>query len=794
MGSFRKRLLVLIIGLVIVTQTVTLAAVLISMRRTVEARAAEQLRSGGALAEHLIGFRASQLANGVAVLAADFGFREAVASGHTPTILSAANNNAQRIGADMVLLLDTRGRVLASTVPAAAAPGDSLTELLEDAPAARDQPNFRVFGAHAYQWFVTPVRAPDTIAWVAMGFLADDALAARIRDLVGSQVAIVTHGSGGATRVVSTLPAAVVSNGAALPTASDVPQTTLLAAADYLSFARRLNGRGDAVDVILLKPLQDVLAPYRDLRDAMLLIDGLALLVAAATGAVLGRSATRPIGELVRAAQRIQHGQYETAVEVSGGDEFRSLAATFNTMQSNIATREADITYQAYHDPLTQLPNRALVKRRLEDLLSGGEHERCSSAALLLIELSNLRDINASLGLQVGDEVLREAGRRLQQTIAANDVLARLGETQFLVVVPGCSAERSMLYAEQLAAVIRTGFHLAGVSLDLRLACGVCLFPAHGKGVDELLQRAQVSLEDAAEARAGVALYRLGRDEQHRRRLALITDLRRAIDNDDLTLVYQPKVAMASRSVKSLEALVRWTHPQLGPVSPAEFVPLAESTGGSRHLTNWVLGAAIRQMGEWRRLGLELDLAVNLSAPDILDPDLSHEILELLRQYRVESTALLLEITESAVMQDPQAAARNMQLLRIAGVRFSIDDFGTGHSSLSQLSVLPVDELKIDRSFISSMGTGTVTIVTSTIELGHSMGLKVVAEGVEEPAAWNLLRGLGCDFAQGYLISPPMPSAKVPAFVRQANRLLPDSDSTLSQMQALDVLAGRSGS
>jgi diguanylate cyclase (GGDEF)-like protein len=795
MGSFRKRLLVLIIGLVIVTQTVTLAAVLISTRRTVEARAAEQLRSGGMLAEHLIGFRAGQLANGVAVLAADFGFREAVASGHTPTILSAARNNAQRIGADMVLLLDTHGRVLASTVPAAAAAGDSLASLLEDASAARDQPNFLVLGAQAYQWFVAPVRTPETIAWVAMGFLVDEALAERIRDLVGAEVAIVTHASLGGTRIASTLPAATISNGAAaLPAASEIPHTTHLAAADYLSFARRLNGRGDAADVILLKPLRDVLTPYRELRDAMLLIDGLALLVAAVIGAVLGRSATRPIGELVRAAQRIQRGHYDTAVDVSGGDEFRSLAATFNTMQSNIASREADISYQAYHDPLTQLPNRALVKRRLEDLIARGEHEHRSSAALLLIELSNLRDINASLGLQVGDEVLREAARRLQQTIAADDTLSRLGETQFLVVVPGCSAERSMVYAEQLAAVIRTGFHLAGVSLDLRLACGVCLFPAHGKSADELLQRAQVSLEDAAEARAGVALYRPGRDEQHRRRLTLITDLRRAIDQDDLTLVYQPKVAMASRSVKSLEALVRWTHPQLGPVAPAEFVPLAESTGGSRHLTNWVLAAAIRQMGEWRRLGLELDLAVNLSAPDILDPDLGDEILKLLRRYRVESTALLLEITESAVMRDPRSAARNMQLLRIAGARFSIDDFGTGHSSLSQLSVLPVDELKIDRSFISSVGTGAVAIVTSTIELGHSMGLKVVAEGVEEPAAWNLLRRLGCDFAQGYLISPPMPSAEVPAFVRQANRLLPDSDSTLSQMQALDVLAGRSGS
>src|SRR5947209_44654 len=522
MGSFRKRLLVLIIGLSVVTQTVTLAAVLIGTRRTVEARAAEQLRSGGSLAEQLIGFRAGQLANGVAVLAADFGFREAVASGDAPTILSAARNNAQRIGADVVLLLDTHGRVLASTAPSAAGGAGALASLLEDVPSERDPALFRVLVENSYQFFLAPVRTPEIIAWVAMGFVADDSLAQRVRDLVGAQVAIVTHGDGGTLLVASTLPPterrAAFNAALSLPAAGADPaqpggwsRIARLGETENLSYARRLEGRGDPVDLILLKPLQDVLAPYRDLRDRMLLIGG---------------SAREP------------------------------------------------------------------------------------GAALLLIELRNLRDINASLGHQVGDEVLREAARRLKHNTAAHDTVARLGETQFLVLAPGCSAERALLYAEQLLAVVRSGFHLAGVSLDLRLACGVCLFPAHGASADELLQRVQVALEDADEARARVVMYRPGRDAEHRRRLTLITDLGGAIEQDRLTLVYQPKVTMATRWVKSLEALVRWTHPELGPVSPGEFVPLAESTGGSRRLTNRVLAAAIRQMGEWRRMGLELDLAV----------------------------------------------------------------------------------------------------------------------------------------------------------------------------------------
>jgi diguanylate cyclase (GGDEF)-like protein len=794
MGSFRKRLLVLIIGLVIVTQTVTLAAVLASTAHNVEARAAEQLRSGGSFVQQLIRFRAGQLANGVAVLAADFGFREAVASGDGPTILSAARNNAQRIGADVVLLLDTQGNLVTSTAPEVGNSHVPLANLLRDTHGPRDQPSFMVFGRRPYQLFLAPVKTPETIAWVAMGFVVDDSLAQRIRDLAGAQVVLVSRGRDGVVPVASTLPAARQTlTSVVLPEAagSNAPQVVKIAGTEYLGFAQRLDARGDPVDVTLLKPMDEVLTPYRDVRDALLIIDGIALALAAAIGTLLGRSATRPIGELVLAARRIQQGHYEIAVEVSGGDEFRSLAATFNAMQRNIAEREADITHHVYHDSLTRLPNRAMAERQLEELV--GAVERPNFFALILIDLRNVHDINASLGHHMGDEVLQEAARRLRQNAHSADTVARLGEAQFLIIARDCRSERAPLYADQLTGVVRTGFHLSGISLDLHVACGVCVYPDHGDSAATLLRRAQMALEDSTDVPTRASVYRSGSDEEHRRRLTLITDLRGAIDRDGLSLVFQPKVTMATRSVKSLEALVRWTHPQLGPISPAEFVPLAESTGGSRRLTSWVLKAAIGQMGQWRESGLDIDVAVNLSAPDILDPDLGDEILYLLRTRRVEPTQLLLEITESAVMRDPHLAARNMQLLRVAGIRFSIDDFGTGHSSLSQLNMLPVDELKIDRSFITHarLGSDAATIVTSTIELGHRMNLDVVAEGVEEPEAWNLLRQLGCDFAQGYLISRPLVPADVPAFVRQANQLLPASDSTVLQIRALDQLTAR---
>ena len=796
MGSFRKRLLVLIIGLVVVTQTVTLAAVLASTAHTVRTRAAEQLRSAGSFATQLIQFRAGQLANGVGVLAADFGFREAVASGDGPTIISAATNNAGRIGADLVLVVDTRGKVLAATGAPGAQYDLPLKRLLSDGGGQRDEPVFAVLGGQPYQFFVAPVRTPDTIAWVAMGFVVNGQLAKKMRDLVGADVTLIAHGADGSPQIASTVSDRERMSALSRWTPDDhtTSDTEVIRTntTEYLSYGRRVLGRGDPVDIIVQKSMRDVLAPYRDVRDALLLIDGLGLALAAVIGTLMGRSATRPIGQLVEAAERIQAGEYGTVVEATGGEEFRSLSAAFNRMQQNVAEREAHITHQAFHDSVTGLPNRAFAQMSLEEMLAAGTSQ---SATVMLIDVRNVREIIASFGHHVGDEVLRESARRLRMNAKPDDLVSRIGESQFLVIAQECPAQRAALYADQLAQVIGTGFHVADMSLELHVAAAVCVYPEHGATADELLRRVQITNDDAEESRNRVTMYRPGGDEAYRRRLQLVTDLRTAIDQDGLTLVYQPKVEMVSRCVRSLEALVRWNHPQLGPISPGEFVPLAERTGGSRRLTSWVLNAAVRQLGQWRAMGLNIEVAVNLSAPDLLDPELGDEILGLLRASRVDTSALVLEITESAVMRDPHSAARNMQLLRIAGLRFAMDDFGTGHSSLSQLSLLPLDELKIDRSFVSRAHAegDAKTIIASTIELAHRLGLKVVAEGVEETEAWNLLRSLGCDYAQGYLISRPLPATDVPSFVGTANQVLASADSTMIQMRALQQLTAKSG-
>ena len=796
MNSFRNRLLVLIIGLIAVTQTVTLVAVLESTRRNVEARAAEQLTAGTSYALQLVKFRASQLASGVAVLAADFGFREAVSSHDAPTILSAASNQSRRIDANLLLLVDTQGKLIAATEHVDSGFVASLDDLVDRALMSPETPHFALLSGSLYQFFAAPVKAPDTIAWLVMGFAVNDTLARKIGDLVGVDVSFIALDGAVARNVASTLDPRLRDLMPLLPemnrSGATVPGNIKTGEDEFLVHVVDLEPDNRAVRLLLQKPLQEVLAPFLAVRNAMLVVSGTALLLAMTVAVLLGRSATRPIEKLVGAARRIEGGQYKEPIAVTGSEEFRRLAGTLNAMQERVAEREARISHQAYHDELTGLPNRALAESQLATLLAeaGGK----SRVTVMVIHLSNLRELNASLGHRIGDEVLLATARRLTIACQPGEHVARLGASRYVMLLTRRhSSEEASRLAAAIIDMMQEPLTLGQVDVELQVRAGLCTSPEQGGAADEMIRRAEIALHDAEESHERIGRFRTGSDDEHRRRLEIMTDLRRAIESNSLELAFQPKVAIATRRVNSVEALVRWTHPRLGPVPPGEFVPLAEQTGGSRQLTDWVLRSAIRQMSEWHRNNLPLDVAVNLSAGDIVDAGLGDAILRLLAQYRVAATSLVLEITESAMMRNPITAARNMELLRVAGVRFAIDDFGTGYSSLSQLRKLPVDELKIDRSFVSRAheNPDDASIVSSTIELGHNLGLKVVAEGVEVAETLLMLRKLGCDYAQGYLISKPMPAAEVVTYVREANKALEDSDSTLIQVRALERLSTR---
>jgi len=641
------------------------------------------------------------------------------------------------------------------------------------------------------------VQAPDTIAWLVMGFAVNDALARKIGDLVGVEASFTAVDGAKARTVASTLDHQVAIPLAALrgKVSAEDSNTGMLQIGkeEFLAHVVRIEPANDAVHLVLLKSAREVLAPFHAIRNAMYLVSGTALLLAMIVAVLLGRSATRPIGKLVAAARRIEDGQYDEPIDVQGSEEFRRLAGTLNAMQLRVAEREAHIRHQAYHDELTGLPNRARAEDELARMLTESGGESCVTA--MVIHLSNLRELNASLGHGIADEVLRQTAKKLVIACRPGEFVARLGASRYLMLLRRRhSAQQAPRMAATIVDTVKEPLTVDQVEIEPQARAGLCSSPEQGGAADEMIRRAEIALHDAEESRDRIGVFRVGSDEEHRRRLEMMTDLRRAIENNELHLAFQPKIAIGTRRVTSVEALVRWNHPRLGAISPSEFVPLAEQTGGSRQLTDWVLRTAIRQIAEWQKEDLVLDVAVNLSAGDIVDPGLGDAILRLLAKYRVAATSLVLEITESAMMRDPGTSARNMELLRVAGVRFAIDDFGTGYSSLSQLRKLPVDELKIDRSFVSRahIDADDASIVSSTIELGHNLGLKVVAEGVEEADTLLMLRALGCDYAQGYLISRPLAADTVREYVREANEILGEADSTLIQARALKILSNRS--
>lgn len=444
------------------------------------------------------------------------------------------------------------------------------------------------------------------------------------------------------------------------------------------------------------------------------------------------------------------------------GELADDLAYGIGNLRTRAKHREAETTIQrlAYYDPLTGLANRSLLHERLRAAIDTAHREH-QPLALILLCLNHLQEINDTLGYASGDQMLQEVGRRLVVETGDEERVARLGEGDFAVLLPQSDAEHAAQKARCLAQLLQVPVEVAGMRLDARVAIGSALYPGHGGDADLLVRRARVAMAEARRGGHGQMLYYSPQlDQAYAGRLNLMADLRQAITQNSLSLYCQPKVHIASAQLSGAEALVRWKHPDLGMVSPGEFVTLAEYSGLITPLTQWVLEAAFRHRHAWHEAGLDLPLAVNLSAHDLLDPGLLQRIEGLAATWGAEPDWIQFELTESAFMQDPVGALATLDQLKGLGARLFIDDFGVGHSSLSYLQRLPVDAIKIDQSFIAPiLESSTATaIVHSAVQLGHELGLEVIAEGVESQMVWDRLAELGCDVIQGYFVGRPMPT------------------------------------
>lgn len=442
-----------------------------------------------------------------------------------------------------------------------------------------------------------------------------------------------------------------------------------------------------------------------------------------------------------------------------------------STIGRRLDEKNSALLYQARHDELTGLPNRSLLHARLNDELRLAARER-QTLALLIMDLDRFKEVNDTLGHASGDELLRQMSGRLQQALRASDTCARLGGDEFSIVLPQTAGDGAVRCALEIQQVLSQEFVIHGVSLRLGTSVGIAVYPEHGQDADTLIQRADVAMYDAKRRHAGHALYAATADPNSLERLTLANDLRTAIERGQFALHYQPKLSLRSGRLEGVEALVRWQHPRLGWIAPDHFIPLAEHSGLIRELTGWVLREAIGTAARWRARGWALSVAVNLSPLDLLDAELPARISAWLRAADLPPDCLELELTESATMADVGRATAAFEKLAAMGLRIAIDDFGTGMSSLSCLRRLPVDDIKIDRSFVTDMlrDEHSAVLVRSIIDLSHNLGRRVIAEGIEDGPTLERLKALGCDMAQGYFIGRPEPMARIEAMLGGAGQ------------------------
>lgn len=772
--SFQARIACVLTALLLVVVAAVYFAVKAATGDAVRSQAQTQLEVGSRVFEDLMDMRGKRLRDGVQLMSADFGFRDAVASSDASTIRSVLLNHGGRIGASDMFLLSMDGTVVASTV-ASVQEGTKFRfdRSLRDAKRKGQSMVIVPESGLPHLLVESTVLAPLPIGRVVMGFSMDGELAQALRSMSGLEVSFLTTDGGKPGQLISTQPPEMFAGLTKLMLSSSQGQVGMTEHSN-LSFLSQtlvldnIDSNQEQVFALLQSPIDKAMMAFAPLDEKIFWISIIALLASLVGTLILARSVSLPVRALALAAKRIGDGDYKTPVSMARSDELGMLAIAINTMQQGIAVREDQLAHNALHDAQTGLPNRALAMERLGSSIAAQR-----PMALLCLGIDNYLAINESCGAAGVDQLLRDVGQGLKGILSPGDTLARSTANEFLLLLDHTGSDGAVAMADRLQRLLSQPQHVDGNDVVLECTIGIVGYPAHGSSVDELLQRAAIARRDALQMPGRLQVYEDGRDLAHQRQISLIRDLRQAAKKGELQLHYQPKLDIRQGIVRQAEALLRWQHPQFGNVSPAEFIVLAERTGSIQILTSWVIEESMRQMAEWRQRGLLVQVSVNISADDLLGGDLADRVMSLLKLYRLPAEQLIFEITESAVMREPEQALVVLNRLRQCGISLSVDDFGTGYSSLAHLKRLPVQELKIDQSFVRNLDETSedAVIVRSTIEMSHNLGLKVVAEGVEYERSLILLDRWHCDTAQGYLISRPLPAVAFEAWMAKSSSL-----------------------
>ncbi len=638
----QTRIIVFFVALLALVQLVAFVFVNAANSKNARAKIEEELNVGQRVFARLLEQNAEKLKLSARVLAADFAFREAIATHDNGTIASALINHGARIGADTMLFIDLDGRVVADTLrPKAQSRPFEYPSLLDDNRDAASA-SLETLDGHAFQLVAVPVMAPLPIGWVVMGFAVDDALADDLRQLTELEVsfALDTPVAGApAWRVLASTLAVDQQRSllAKMPARSDAVSRLVLdiSGVDHQALVIPLDDNANArVVAVLHRSLGDALAAFERLRFTLIVLALLSLALSIVGSVAVARNITRPLETLASAASRIELGDYSAPVHLKRADEIGVLASSLNHMRGGIADREKRILKLAYEDPLTDLANRSRFANELEHAITRaaqGEFE----LTILMMDLDRFKYVNDTLGHGVGDHVLREVSARLQRTVTFAECIARLGGDEFAILVkhPRSADGGGADFAEEARAIIQAleePILFEGQPLDVGTSIGIAHFPEHGRDAQTLVRNADIAMYAAKRNKTGFTTYDPHYDTSQQEHLSLLGELRRAVERNELRLYYQPKVSLHTSNISAVEALIRWEHPTRGLVPPCQFIPFAEHTGYIKLLTRWVMREAVRQCGEWLRSGLRLQVSVNISARDLMNRDLPDQVSALL--------------------------------------------------------------------------------------------------------------------------------------------------------------------
>ena len=751
--ALRTRIAVTFLLLLAAVLAAALGAVLAANRDSAGREVQRQLDVGALVFSRLLESNRRQLAQAAQAVSADYGFREAVAARDTDTLASALENSGERIGAAMVVLTSLSGGVIAASgthLPAGAP--FPIAALQEAAGTSDGTAGMMVDKGRIYQMVTVPVRSPLPVAWIAMGFELDNKAARELANITGLSVTLSVNADGRWKDIISTVP-----DGS-------------LRTSDVVTRRIELSKTGSTeIIAVLSRSLAEARAPFERLTKVLFVIAAFSLVAFALAAFWLARNITRPLQDLTKVVDRMRAGTYDVERHVQRGDELGVLAEGLHLMQTAVQTRDQSIRRLAYEDALTGLMNRTAFGSALGEAL---REAAGAPIGVAVINLHRFRRINEHLGYSVGDAVLTEIAARIASVPSVRSAVARLAADQFAAFTRLPDREGLHPWGTSLLLALAEPVIVEAQPIDISATLGLVLADKDASH-DELMLCADLALDCARREKRALAIYKEALKPAARDQISLLGELRHAVEHDELRLYFQPKIDLRSARVAGAEVLLRWQHPTRGLLTPVDFIPFAEQTGFIRWLTRWTLDHSMAQAAEWHRAGLALNLAVNISSEDIGDARFDSRVASLLSRHQLPPSLLTLELTETGFIDDPTRALMMLNALATLGVGLSIDDFGTGYSSLSHLARMPVDEMKIDRSFIQSLESDPefATVVRSAIDMGHGLGLKVVAEGIESAAAANRLREFGCDIAQGYLYAKPVPLQEFEAWMKGKTRM-----------------------